>query len=146
VRGSKASFVDLADDARLMTEEELLQLINRDLGRIGSVTEAPKLEALSFRSLLVQYLHDLRRIYINEKNDDLAHAVLSMLLKIEPTNLKYLGERALLRKQMGHHKEALQDLKRYFSFTDITQAPLEIQHAARELQALSVLSNPEMLH
>jgi regulator of sirC expression with transglutaminase-like and TPR domain len=146
VRGAKAAFIDLAENARLMTEEELLQIINRGLGRIGSPIEEPKLEVLSFKSLLAQYLHDLRRIYLNEKNNDLAHAVLSMLLKIEPTNLKYLGERALLRKQMGHHKEALQDLKRYFSFTDITQAPPEIQMASRELHALNVVSNPEMLH
>lgn len=145
VRGSKASFVDLAEDGRVISEEELLAIINRDLGKTGSPLEEQKLEVLSFKSLLVQYLNDLRGCYRREKNHDLLHAVLSMLLKIEPNNLKYLGERALLRKEMGHHKEAMQDLKRYFSFTDITCAPHEIQLAARELQALQMYSS-DLVH
>lgn len=146
VRGSKASFIDLAESARILDDEELLQIINRDVRPVASINEMPQLETLSFKALLTKYLHDLRRIYLNEKKDDLTHAVLSMLLKLEPTNLKYLGERALLRKQMGHHREAMQDLKRYFSFTDISQAPSEIQLAARELQALTLYANPEMIH
>lgn len=145
VRGSKASFIDLAQKGRLMSEEELLELINRDIGKIGSHIEDQKLEVLSYKSLLLSYLQDLRGSYRQLENRDLLHAILSMLLKIEPNNLKYLGERALLRKELGHHKEALQDLKRYFSFTDIKLAPLEIQMASRELHALSLVTS-ELVH
>lgn len=136
-RGSKASFIDLTQEGKVLDEEELLRVLSTCGGAQQNI---------SFRELLVCYLHDLRSAYRRNNELDLCHAVLSMILKIEPTNLKYLGERAILRKEMGHVKEAQQDLKRYFSFTDVSNAPADIQLASRELCAMTSSSSSDAVH
>jgi regulator of sirC expression with transglutaminase-like and TPR domain len=55
---------------------------------------------------------------------------------MEPNNLRYLADRAVVRKKLGHQKEALSDIKRYFSFTDQNSAPENIQLLYKELSAM----------
>ncbi len=147
-RGSKSSFIDLTQEGKILDEEELLRVLSSCGGaQLKGPDGNGRSESISFRELLVCYLHDLRAAYRRIGELDLCHAVLSMILKIEPTNLKYLGERALMRKEMGHIKEAQQDLKRYFSFTDVSNAPADIQLASRELSAMtSPSSSSDAVH
>ena len=152
VRGSKCEFIDVSEKAKILCEDEILKYLNLNQPKVSTVSMAtancddPKSEVVSLKSLLMVYLADLKTALMRENETDLSHAVLSMLLKIEPTNLRWIGERALLRKQMGHLKEAQQDLKRYFSFIDISNAPTEIQVASKEIQALSVAATTETMH
>lgn len=146
VRGSKCEYMDISEKGKTLTEEELLKFLNlQPKGQLG-VCDETRSEVVSLKSLLLIYLSDLKTALLKENENDLAHAVLSMSLKIEPTNLRHLGERAVLRKNMGHLKEAQQDLKRYFSFVDMSCAPDEIQMAAKEIQALSHSAANETLH
>jgi regulator of sirC expression with transglutaminase-like and TPR domain len=147
VRGSKCQYIDVAERGKVLDEEELLKVMNLrpKLPTTAAAEECPS-EAVSLKTLLLNYLNDLKHALLRENEVDLGHAVLSMILKVEPTNLRHLGERALLRKQMGHLKEAQQDLKRYFSFVDISNAPTEIQMASKEIQALSTAASSEVIH
>lgn len=147
VRGSKSSFIDLTQDGKVLDEEELLRVLSTcGAAQLKGADGIAQSETISFKDIMIAYLHDLRAAYRRDNQLDLCHAALSMILKIVPTNLRYLGERAVLRKEMGHHKEAQQDLKRYFSFTDVSQAPIEIQNAARELTAMNSPNNSDALH
>lgn len=145
LRGSKCTYLDLMKSGEPCTDDNLLQMINCCRGdEVGAHTET-KFETVTYKKIMLIHLQDLTDVYRKSNQQDLAHATLSMLLKIDPNNLRFIGERALLRKDMGHHKEALSDLKRYLSFTEITGAPLEIQKAFREITALES-SPPETLH
>jgi regulator of sirC expression with transglutaminase-like and TPR domain len=146
VRGAKCQFIDIAEKGKILDEEELLKAMNLQPKGMTSTAEQGQSEVVSMKALLLVYLTDLKNALLRENEVDLCHAVLSMILKVEPTNLRHLGERALLRKQMGHLKEAQQDLKRYFSFVDISNAPTEIQMASKEIQALSSSAATEVIH
>lgn len=145
-RPNRACYIDLANKGRILAEEDLLKYLSRE----NAVTEVnaanEKLDILSFKQVMSVYLKDLCATLAKNQEPDLLHAVLSMQLKIEPTNLKHLGDRALLRKQLGFYKESLADLKRYFSFCDMSNAPTEIQKAFKEISAFQTLDAPEVLH
>lgn len=147
VRGSKCQLVDIAEKGKALSDEEILKFLNMNQAKVATTAcDDSKSEVVTLKSLLMVYLNDLKNALLRENENDLAHAALSMCLKVEPNNLRHLGERALLRKQMGHLKEAQQDLKRYFSFTDISNSPTEIQVAAKEIQALSQSAATEIMH
>ncbi|MEK6556225.1 MAG: transglutaminase family protein [Bdellovibrionota bacterium] len=146
VRGSKCQFIDIAERGKILDEEELLRHMNLQPKGSTAACDENKSEVVSLKALLLAYLTDLKTALLRENEIDLGHAVLSMILKVEPTNLRHLGERALLRKTMGHLKEAQQDLKRYFSFVDVSNAPTEIQMASKEIQALSASTSNEVIH
>ncbi|NJL24753.1 MAG: hypothetical protein HC902_06015 [Calothrix sp. SM1_5_4] len=54
---------------------------------------------------------------------------------MDDSNTTVLGQRALLRQRLGFAREALSDLKRYFSFVEQSHAPTELQQAWLELEA-----------
>ena len=72
--------------------------------------------------------------------------MLDVILKISPSNLNFLGQRALLLKKMGHSKEAMVDLKKYFSFTGIEDSPEEMKRAFYELKSTDVHSFSNLSH
>lgn len=145
-RTHNACYIDLANKGRILAEEDLLKYLNREnaVTEVNAATE--KLDILSFKQVMSVYLEDLRKALMKTQEPDLIHAVLSMLLKLEPMSLKHLGDRALLRKQLGFYKESMADLKRYFSFCELSQSPIEIQKAFKEISAFQNLETPEVLH
>ena len=145
LRGSKCSYLDLARSGSVLGDEDILDMVTRmRQAQIGSVEEA-KLEVLTGQKILTYYLEDLKETLKRQDEKDLHHAVLSMLLKLDNNNLAYIGERALVRKELGFEKEAMADLKRYLSFAEMASAPMDIQRAFKEINAMSV-DAPETLH
>lgn len=145
LRGSKCDYVDLTKSGEILTDEDILNIVTNKRQIEVCSDEAPKLEALTAKKVLTYYLEDLKECLRRQSEKDLHHAVLSMLLKLDHNNLAYIGERALIRKELGFEKEAMTDLKRYLSFAEITSAPSEIQRAFKEINAMSV-DTPETLH
>ncbi len=133
VRGGRASFVDLGNQGALLGESEMLGLLNR------SHAADPRLELLeSWKSheVVRSYVQELIKMFEKERFIKGIHTCLNVLIQLEPTNLHFLSRRALLRQKMGMIKEAMSDLKRFFSFVEQSRAPHEIQVAFFELQAL----------
>lgn len=145
MRGSRCSYLDLTQSGRVLEEDDLLRLISQQPGIEVSTAAESKFEILSYKKVMQMYLQDLTEVYRIGGEHDLCHAALSMLLKVDPNNLKYIGDRALLRRTMGFEKEALSDLKRYLSFSELNAAPAEIQKAFKEISAFSSNSS-EVLH
>lgn len=145
VRGGRSSYVNFGEGGRLLSEEELLQTLSYlHKDKPDQLT----IEKQSSNQILLQYLDLLDQVYLKAKQYQEQHQVLTMLLKIEPNNTSYLGQRALLRKKLGLSREALNDLKRYFSLTERSLAPIEMQRAHVELENLvSAIMNPiKFLH
>lgn len=123
-RGGKSDFIDLEQQGRRLSEDELLTMVNKHKEQVRT---------LSLNESIVQYLAYISTHYRQLSENELLHKTLGLILKIEPENTRYLAERALLRRKMGLGKEALSDLKRYFSFTDRDLAPQSLIHAYDEL-------------
>ncbi len=126
VRSGKTIYLDLYNEGRALTDQELIQVLNRS---------ASNLEVWSAKQLMIQYLELLKQAFETTQNLPHLHVIYDLLLQIDETNTSVLGERALLRQKLGFTREALSDLKRYFSFVERAQAPTELQQAWLELEA-----------
>ncbi len=126
VRSGKTIYLDLYNEGRALTDQELIQVLNRS---------ASNLEVWSAKQLMIQYLELLRGAFETSQNLPQLHVIYDLLLQIDDTNTAILGQRALLRQKLGFVKEAMSDLKRYFSFVERTHAPTELQQAWLELEA-----------
>ena len=82
-----------------------------------------------------QYLELLMQSFEQSQSLSQLHVVYNLLLQIDDTNTSILGQRALLRQKLGYNRDALSDLKRYFSFVEQAEAPSELQQAWMELRA-----------
>lgn len=140
VRSGKTIYLDLFSGGQKLTDEELIQFLNKS---------SSNLEVWSAKQLMAQYLELLVATFERSQNLPHLHVVYNLMLHVDESNTALLAQRALLRQRLGFTREALSDLKRYFSFVERAQAPIEIQQAWRELE--SVPESPgrsptDMLH
>ncbi|MGE0526631.1 MAG: transglutaminase family protein [Bdellovibrionales bacterium] len=126
VRSGKTIYLDLYNEGRALTDQELIQILNRS---------SSNLEVWSAKQLIAQYLELLMRTFESSQNLMQLHVVYNLMLQIDDSNTAILGQRALLRQKLGFTREALSDLKRYFSFVEKSHAPTELQQAWLELEA-----------
>ena len=133
VRGGRSCFLDLANGGCELSPEQVLNMLNQAKGKL----KEEALEILPGKKVFLRYVEDLSLLF--KKNKDLTRLMITLntRLVIEPNNLELIAERALLRQRMGFVKEALQDLKRYFSFVDKEHAPLEIQMAFNQMEKVT---------
>lgn len=127
VRSGKTVYLDLYNQGRPLSDQELIQVLNRS---------SSNLEVWSAKQLMIQYLELLMQAFDSAQALNQLHIVYNLLLQLDDTNTAVLGQRALLRRKLGYNREALSDLKRYFSFVDHTHAPTELQQAWMELEAV----------
>jgi regulator of sirC expression with transglutaminase-like and TPR domain len=127
VRAGKTLYLDLYNGGRPLTDQELIAVLNR--------TES-NLEVWSAKQLLVEYLTLLMHAFESAQGLTELHIVYNLMLQMDETNTTILGQRALLRQKLGFSREAVADLKRYFSFVDQLEAPTELQQAWMELETV----------
>jgi len=125
VRPGETVYLDLYNQARALSEAELIQVLNRS---------ASNLEVWSSKQLMFQYLELLRGAFERARSLLQLHTVFNLLLQLDDANTAILGQRALLRQKLGLTREALTDLKRYFSFVEKAHAPFELRQCLQELE------------
>ncbi len=126
VRSGKTVYLDLYNGCRALNDAELVKVLN---------STASNLEVWSAKQLMIQYLELLMQTFESSQDLPQLHVIYNLLLQLDDSNTSILGQRALLRQRLGFSKEALSDLKRYFSFIEKNQAPGELQQAWMELEA-----------
>jgi regulator of sirC expression with transglutaminase-like and TPR domain len=127
VRSGKTVYLDLFNEGRPLNDQELIQVLNRS---------SSNLEVWSAKQLMTQYLELLMQTFEASQALSQLHIVYNLMLQMDDTNTEVLGQRALLRQRLGFSREALCDLKRYFSFVEQSHAPMELQQAWMELEAV----------
>jgi regulator of sirC expression with transglutaminase-like and TPR domain len=126
VRSGQTIYLDLYNECRQLGNQDLIQVLNRS---------ASNLETWNAKQLLTQYLELLMQTFERSQSLSQLHLVYNLLLQLDDTNTSILGQRALLRQKLGFTREALNDLKRYFSFIEKTHAPPELQQCWLQLQS-----------
>jgi regulator of sirC expression with transglutaminase-like and TPR domain len=125
-------FIDLSRRGKLMSSLELLETLQRRL-QTPSISSTELLETVCHERFIIDYLVALKSAFKYRENLEPLLIIQNHILDLQPTNLPLIGERALLFKQMGHDKNALSDLKRYFAFSDRKRAPQELVKLYDEL-------------
>ncbi len=126
VRSGKTIYLDLFNEGRALNDQELIKVLNHS---------SSNLEVWSAKQLMIQYLELLMHTFEGSQNLPQLHVIYNLMLQMDDSNTSVLGQRALLRHKLGFTREALSDLKRYFSFVEKSHAPVEIQQAWLELEA-----------
>jgi regulator of sirC expression with transglutaminase-like and TPR domain len=121
----RTKYIDVSRNGSLLSSEELIETLCESL-----------LEVYSFESFLCQYVCDLKLSLRSENNLEKLLFLQNTLISYQPSNVHLLGERALLHRQMGNLKNALSDLKRYFTFCDRDRSPNELLKLFDELVAV----------
>jgi regulator of sirC expression with transglutaminase-like and TPR domain len=141
-------YVDLMREGKILEGDELLELLqSRFRGRVSGWRAAAGLgasgaasddllETVPHERIVIDYLESLRAALRGRESAEPLLVVQNWLLALQPANFQELGERAILHLRLGHHKSALSDLKRYFSFMSRDRAPAELLRAFDELSAL----------
>lgn len=140
VRSGKTIYMDVLNDGRVLTDSELIAVLNRS---------SSNLEVWSAKQLITQYLELLTSSFERSQSLSQLHVVYNLLLHMDDTNTFVLGQRALLRQKLGFTREALADLKRYFSFVEKVHAPADLQQCWLELERAPqppVRGPSELLH
>jgi regulator of sirC expression with transglutaminase-like and TPR domain len=127
VRSGKTIYLDLYNEGRALSDQELISVLNRS---------ASNLETWNAKELIQHYLELLLDAFERSQALSQLHIVYNLMLQIDDSNTAILGRRALLRQRLGFTREALGDLKRYFSFVEQAHAPSELQQAWLELEAV----------
>lgn len=127
LHGSQSFYIDILQDGRILSDCEVFQMLQRS---------SSNLEIWDARLIYRRYLEELMRLYEQQSQTQLLHSIYNLCLHLDDSNLPVLARRALLRHRMGFAREALTDLKRYFSFVDRGHAPIELQKAMVDLESV----------
>lgn len=138
VRSGKSDYFDFSNPKYFLNESEIL--------KIFETTEC-SVECWGSKDTYQLYLSLLVKALENENQTHSLHTAYSLSIQADQNNTHLLGRRAFLRHKMGFAKEAHADLKRYFSFVEKDQAPVEIQDLYQKVsmnldQSLDVPSGP----
>ena len=92
------------------------------------------LEPADVGTLTARMLHNLRRVYLREKDGPRALRVVSLLLELMPDHPAELRMRASLLSSLGASRAALQDLERCLELHPDCPDRLAVERAADELR------------
>lgn len=96
---------------------------------------------LDFAKLTQLYFEELCALYIKKHEHASLISAHSFMIEFDPKEVKWFARRGLLQKQLGNYNDALLDLKRFTSFSNINDAPEAIKSALIELEGLKAFDN-----
>ena len=104
-------FVDAFHGGELLSADECVARYRARTG--GRDLDRRYLDAVAPRQILARTLHNLRRIYLERKDDVRAWWVIDRLLMLTPGQLDALRDRGLVAARLGAGAAALRDLEEY---------------------------------
>ncbi|MCM2282699.1 MAG: transglutaminase-like domain-containing protein [Bdellovibrionaceae bacterium] len=127
-------FIDLTREGHVLSSDDLLESLHTRF-HLNAVPASALLDPVPSHRFMTDYLLSLKVAYVRRGEPAALLLIQNALMNCQPSSLQLLGERALLYRRLGQFKNALADLKRYFSFNDREHAPAELIRAYDELRA-----------
>jgi regulator of sirC expression with transglutaminase-like and TPR domain len=106
-------FVDAFNGGELLSADECVARYRARTG--GRDLDRRYLDAVAPRQILARMLHNLKRSYLERKDDVRAYWVLDRLLLLAPGQLETLRDRGLVSARLGVAAAAERDLESYLS-------------------------------
>ncbi len=136
VNGNKPIYLDITANATAINEKKMCEiLLEANKGKKDIPVDS--FDIIPAKNIIKKYLSYLLNIFNLKKQYGFAKTTLDILLKLEPSSLEYLHQRALILKALHMHKEALNDIRKYYSLNGEDNSPLELKIAYCELKNLS---------
>ncbi|HVK61094.1 MAG TPA: transglutaminase family protein, partial [Bdellovibrionales bacterium] len=118
----RSRFVDIARNGAILSSDEIIEWLQSKAETVPAST----FEVSPFELVVSDYIADLK-VAIRASNDfEKLLFLQNALVSYQPSNIHLLAERAALSKRLGQFKNALNDLKRYFTFIDKAKAAQEL--------------------
>ena len=128
-------FIDPFYKGILLSEEECAQ-------RLQQVTQAnvpwdsSYLVPVSNRDLIARILRNLKNIYLERQDDNRAMMTIDRLIILLPEATQERRDRGIVRYNLGHHEEALEDLTGYLDSGPESGDAEHVEQLIRHLQEL----------
>lgn len=119
----RSRYIDVARSGSILSSEELIEVLHSRYKMFPEVNEDSLFEPLTFERFLIAYLSDLKLTVAGVHGTHLTEPekllfLQNALMAYQPSNIQLFAERAVLHRKLGHYKNALTDLKRYFTFNE----------------------------
>ncbi len=111
--GGTEIFVDAFHSGELLSADECVARYRARTG--GRDLDRRYLEAVAPRQILARTLHNLRRLYLERRDDVRAWWVLDRILMLTPGQLEALRDRGLVAARLGGAAAAARDLEVYLA-------------------------------
>ncbi len=111
--GGTELFVDAFNAGELLSADECVARYRARTG--GRDLDRRYLESVSPRQILARTLHNLRRTYLERRDDVRAWWVLDRILMLTPAQLEALRDRGLVAARLGGFAAAVRDLEAYLA-------------------------------
>jgi regulator of sirC expression with transglutaminase-like and TPR domain len=138
-RGGTEIFVDPFNAGELLSAEECVARYRARTG--GRDLDRRYLEAVAPRQILARTLHNLRRIYLERRDDVRAWWVLDRILMLTPGQLEALRDRGLVAARLGGAAAAARDLEAYLARAPAGSDADEVRRVLAELRGKRPLVN-----
>ncbi len=132
-------FVDAFHRGELLSADECVARYRARTG--GRDLDRRYLEAVTPRQILARTLHNLRRIYLERKDDVRAWWVLDRILMLAPGQLEALRDRGLVAARLGAAAAAVRDLEAYLARASSASDADEVRRVLAELRGKRPLVN-----
>ena len=144
IRPKNSKYIDLINSGKLLKQNDILEILKNTMSYDFNINDF--LEEIRPLKILQTYLNNVLKLHISINNTASANSILNVLLKLFPSDIVYLKQRALVRKALGLTNEAMADLKSYFSFVENKFADKDLKLAYYELIALNSAEESAVLH
>lgn len=111
LNNGKAHYLNLYEAGRLLSDEELVSFVTQNT--TSKRSDSPTFDHKEFLCHYIEHLR-LQLKPLNAKEAEIQ--LLSLLIQFQPENISLIAQRALIYYGLSDYKNALKDLKRYFSF------------------------------
>jgi len=111
--GGLEIFVDAFHGGELLTGDECVARYRARTG--GRDLDRRYLSAVAPRQILARMLHNLKRVYVERRDDVRAYWVLDRILMLTPGQLQALRDRGLVAARLGGAAAAERDLESYLA-------------------------------
>jgi regulator of sirC expression with transglutaminase-like and TPR domain len=115
-------FMDLRRRGKILDRGEILEVLHKNKVTSDKISFEPLLD----ETILALYLKRVALEFQDRGEDLKTLIVYEGLLSLQPKNLSVLRDRSMAYYRLNRFDEALQDLKRFFSFSDPEQQPPEL--------------------
>ncbi len=132
-------FIDAFNGGEMLSADECVARYRARTG--GRDLDRRHLAAVPTRQILARMLHNLKRTYLERKDDVRAYWVLDRILMLAPGQLEALRDRGLVCARLGVAAAAERDLEVYLSRAPSAADAAEVRRALAALRARRPLVN-----
>ncbi|MES2854710.1 MAG: transglutaminase family protein [Bdellovibrionota bacterium] len=121
----RARFVDITKKGAVLSCDELIDCLHEKFNAREASAHSV-LEVSPFEMVISDYIGDLKTAIKPGEEFGKLLFLQNALVSYQPSNVALLADRAVLHRRLGQFKNALSDLKRYFTFFDKSKCSKEL--------------------